>query len=751
MGRRAGGTVKRAFLGLLLLASPARAVEPTKILALRPADGEIHRRLDQSRWPGFVRERLAAQGWRLEIGPRGEQPADVEVEVTTLPAPTSLAALTEGLPVELGGARVTFAGRPYSKTGTVAAFRLPRPACPTCQRWLVVGDDPAELADFAFETALRGAGLQRRRSSPPPPEIDYQIRESPWLERTGRWRRTGEIWGVDAAAELDQIGRRDAEFARLVVVEGTPADTWVRLLVPPERSREPALVGLARTLDASARTMAARIPVTLETPLSVALEPDHETQGRNTGDVDAAVLGGPADLHLVWRPEDIDAYRVALAEALLARAGLGSGLPWLRAGAALWLAGDWYGRPYREWLPHLAAAEVLPTAAELLATEEQQDSSRPLWAPVAAAWVERLPGTNAREKLARIPGEPITRAVLERLARERAPAVSRRVPAPERFLAGVSFAHDNSLEGGYHAAGSGTQLDRLAALGADAVALMPFGYQRNARKPELGFLNRGATSENDAGMVHAARLARAKGFAVLWKPHLWISYGSWPGEVEMESEADWRAWWRTYRRFIVHHALLAEWAGSDLFSVGVELDRTVTREDDWGALIAAVRQFYSGPVTYAANWGEGSENVRFWRHLDVAGVDAYYPLAPREATTIGDEDLARGAREVVARLAAIAERSRLPLVLTEVGFPARRAAWIDPHDENGELNEADQERAYRALLPALQGRPWLRGAFFWKAFSGRRGDPPGRADFQFLGRPAERWVSLFWRAEKGAS
>jgi hypothetical protein len=276
---------------------------------------------------------------------------------------------------------------------------------------------------------------------------------------------------------------------------------------------------------------------------------------------------------------------------------------------------------------------------------------------------------------------------------------------------------------------------------------MPFAYQPDPRRPGLAFMNRHPASETDAGVVHAARCARARGFAVLWKPHLWISHESWPGEVAMATEADWAAWWRGYRRYVLHHAFLAAWSEAEAFAVGVELDKTLGREREWRGLIAAVRALYPGAVTYASNWHGGAEAVGFWDALDYAGVDAYYPL--HDSPAADRAALAAGARAVVARLARLAAASGRPVLLTEVGFAARRGAWTAPHEEGGEPSEADQAAAYRALLDAL-GRPrWLAGAFFWKAFSA----PPGRgsrADFQFLGRPAEAEVRR-WLAHAGGA
>ena len=404
---------------------------------------------------------------------------------------------------------------------------------------------------------------------------------------------------------------------------------------------------------------------------------------------------------------------------------------------------------------------TFPDVDQLLAGQEQEDGSAPLWTPAAAAVIDALAGDTLAAKLARVPGRATVTALLvraERTARAAWTEGARSgVPGgrpvqgcrPMPFLRGVSLAMLNSVDGGYQAPAVDGQLERLAALGADAVSLMPFAYQRDPHRPGLVFLNRSPESETDVGTVHAARRAHAHGFRVLWKPHLWISGRSWPGEVAMTGEADWAAWWGSYRRFVLHHAFLAAWARAELFSVGVELSATLGREAEWRRLIADVRRLYPGLVTYSANWGDDLERVKFWDALDLVGVDAYYPLAPTPEAT--PEDLARGAAEVVARLAREARAAGRPLLLTEVGFAAKRAAWFAAHREGGDYDEADQAAAYRALFGALGRPPWLAGLFVWKAFSGpvdgRRHGP--QADFRFLDRQAEGEVRRYWSETGG--
>ncbi len=536
------------------------------------------------------------------------------------------------------------------------------------------------------------------------------------------------------AAETGPAGQAEIHGERVVL-----------RVAPAERSR-PELVRLAAELDRAAAGMAPRVPVTLSSPITLVIEPDYVAQAKHAGEIGEAVRGhsdNPADLHLVYHPDDLPAYRFALAGALVARAGLAEKLPpELARGAALWLSRDWYGRPYPGWLPLLAAARVLPDPEEILAREEPPDSSILLATPAAAAVVDRLPGATLAAKLKPPPRPEQVREILLRVGSSPLPPSS---PAPARsvpFLKGVSLAMMNRLEGGYHAPTVGRQLDAFARLGANAVSLMPFAFQPGPDRPELRYLSRHPGSETDIGLLHAAREARARGIHVLWKPHIWVGRSSWTGEIAMKSEADWAAWWRSYRRYILHHALLARWAGADLFCVGVELSKTIGREAEWRDLIAAVRAFFPGAVTYAANWYGDLESVRFWNRLDFVGVDAYFPLAATPGA--GGPERERGARQVAERLAAASRRFHKPVLLTEVGFAAKKEAWKEPHIEGGDYSEDDQAAAYEALFGALGRQPWLAGTFVWKAFSAPGGDHRIEADFRFQGRQAERVIGKYY-------
>ena len=184
--------------------------------------------------------------------------------------------------------------------------------------------------------------------------------------------------------------------------------------------------------------------------------------------------------------------------------------------------------------------------------------------------------------------------------------------------------------------------------------------------------------------------------------------------------------------------------GADVFAF--ELSKTARQETEWRELIAAVRLFFPGPLTYAANWYGDLEHVQFWDDLDFIGVDAYFPLS--SSPQASRAELEKGARQIVDRFAATSRRWRKPILLTEVGFAAHRGAWVSPHEEHGEYSEEDQALAYEVLFDALGRRPWLAGTFVWKAYT--TGSSSGqRADFGFMGRKAEGVVGRYYGGEEG--
>jgi hypothetical protein len=284
------------------------------------------------------------------------------------------------------------------------------------------------------------------------------------------------------------------------------------------------------------------------------------------------------------------------------------------------------------------------------------------------------------------------------------------------------------------------------------ISQTPFGFVRSADSPRIVIPDPGRVywGETDAGIEETTRLARSRGIRTILKPHLWVAGWHdtvWTGEIRMKSEADWEAWFASYRVFLLHYARLAERLGVEALAVGTELQgTTLGHEAEWRAMIAAVREVYRGKLTYAANWDREFEALPFWDALDFAGVQAYFPLTDRAHASV--EELLAGWTRHLETLERVARRTGKRIVFTEVGYKSSEKAAVEPwlwkSDDAVSLEE--QARCYEAMFRAVWGRPWFAGSYIWKwfpHFDTRRS--PGDGNFTPQGKPAEtvirRWYS----------
>ncbi len=309
-------------------------------------------------------------------------------------------------------------------------------------------------------------------------------------------------------------------------------------------------------------------------------------------------------------------------------------------------------------------------------------------------------------------------------------------PLPS-FQRGVTLAHELSRKNeGYGSEAAFKQLARLKELGVNSVTLVPYGF---TRAPEDTDVRWRGSDETDERVTGTLREARRLGLTTVLKPQLWAR--RWTGDIVFTDDEAFRLWMSSYRAFILHYARMAELEQADLLVVGTELGGlTLPREADWRALFREVRTVYTGPLTYAANWGREFESLGFWDELDFLGVNFYYPLAaPGEQPRAGSPRL----KELERMLEEMSRKHRKPVLFTEVGYAASAAAAAEPWKEhNAPLDPEMQARCYEVIFQSFYGKRWLAGLHWWKWPSHGRGgmDDPS---FSPLGKPAlgvlERW------------
>ncbi len=112
--------------------------------------------------------------------------------------------------------------------------------------------------------------------------------------------------------------------------------------------------------------------------------------------------------------------------------------------------------------------------------------------------------------------------------------------------------------------------------------------------------------------------------------------------------------------------------------------------DHWLSLIRDVRKIFRGKLSYAANFDQYHE-VQFWSHLDLIGINAYFPLRGYRPPGQCDDDcmfslLKRGWAETLTTikhdLTALGV-SEKPIVFTELGYTFRRHATLEPWAMDG--------------------------------------------------------------------
>jgi hypothetical protein len=318
------------------------------------------------------------------------------------------------------------------------------------------------------------------------------------------------------------------------------------------------------------------------------------------------------------------------------------------------------------------------------------------------------------------------------------------------------FSRDGRMRGVCFVAGPPVAESSFLPLrknGVEWISQTPFGYLRSTDSPRIQMATRGDIywGETDEGLAATTRLARKLGIRTILKPHLWVGTwrdAGWSGDIRMRDEQDWKAWFGSYRDFLLHYAKLAEENGMEALAVGTELQgTTLEHEMEWRAMLGEVRKVYRGKITYAANWDREFEALPFWDALDFAGVQAYFPLTDQKKATVSA--LLSGWEPHLARLGRVAARTRRRIVFTEIGYRSAEGAAVQPWLWRTEdrPDPEEQARCYEAMFRAAWNQPWFGGLFVWKWFPDRdTRRSVGDGSFTPQGKPAEQVLGRWYTA-----
>lgn len=296
-------------------------------------------------------------------------------------------------------------------------------------------------------------------------------------------------------------------------------------------------------------------------------------------------------------------------------------------------------------------------------------------------------------------------------------------------------------------------VQRMQQNNIEWVTLVPWASQKDFDGAEVIHHNgeRSHIQYHDSSWVHQIEAARADGFKVFFKPHVWIrspSAGKWRSDVFPANEKNWTDWRNSYRDFILRYARVAQLAQAEMFCVGTEFSRlSIEKPEFWRELIKEVRCVYSGEITYAANWYREFDLITFWGDVDYIGIQAYFPLVASECPSV--QQVSAGWARHLPAIASVHEKYDREVLFTEIGYKSTADSgiapweWIDdPSDQSRGLSPETQANCYQAFFDTVWEQEWFAGVHLWQ-FRGDWAEDSGRANLDFTpqGKMAEKIIA----------
>jgi hypothetical protein len=314
-------------------------------------------------------------------------------------------------------------------------------------------------------------------------------------------------------------------------------------------------------------------------------------------------------------------------------------------------------------------------------------------------------------------------------------------PREYPFIAGMTWGW-TGVRGTWATPAAAGSMRAMAEHGVNWTALAYAAVQDTAQSTAVPF--REAPTVTDDEIVWAIREAKSHGLRVCLKPVVNVGDGTWRAHIgffdqDVPGEPTWGEWFASYREFLLHAARIAEAEGCEMLCVGCEMVRADSREAEWRSLVAAVREVYSGLVTYNCDKYQ-EDRLGWWDAVDVISSSGYYPIDRWETE--------------LDRIEPAVAAAGKPFFFMEAGCPSRTGSPDRPNDWSlpGEPSGEAQLRYYRTMFDACAARPWVRGFMMWdwppRLYA--EADAAANDDYCPYGKPAGALLARHYR-ERTAS
>ena len=111
----------------------------------------------------------------------------------------------------------------------------------------------------------------------------------------------------------------------------------------------------------------------------------------------------------------------------------------------------------------------------------------------------------------------------------------------------------------------------------------------------------------------------------------------------------------------------------------------------------------------------GYQNVPWWNQLDYIGIDAYFPIASQNDTTLAGLTAAwQNRANAIESWRASRALTDKQVLFTEVGYQSADGSAQAPGVSGSPtIDLQEQADAYHALLSVMTTKSWWDGAFWW--------------------------------------
>ena len=617
-----------------------------------------------------------------------------------------IAALSDQLPVSFTSSGFTFDQKTYTDPEDVFKLYLyPNPLNPAFPIYLITGNSEAAIYNM----------LQRKHaddwSSLMWASWGYEVYKGNTLNLLGYFSDT--TWVMDKTVHFDFSNSADT-------IGQTPHFTFIG---HDQIYEDEAILPIMKQCEAGYENIRAFLEKDIDQRISYNIYPSIEQKGLMLSNTDPAHADFNQKAVYAVINDNFKGQQWQKENEVILRTLLNRPQKFvLEKGLSIYFSGQWQQKGYAYWVNRLYYSNNLPSLSELLDNDVWRHESELVMGTAAASLVDFLIQLWGKEVFLKQYSNwnPNIKEIryLEAQWHEKLRQSPSLKPSKEKdlaFLKGFNFAHEGyRIYNGYGSQLAKASLEKLKSLGANAIAIVPYSYMRNPEKPSSIPIIQDAGAETDESVIFAHREAQKMGMYTLLKPQIWLGR-SWPGEVSMNSEEDWNAFFDYYYRWIRHYALLAEIHDIDGLSLGVEFAKaTIQRPDDWKRLLRKIKDLYSGHITYSANWGDEFEQFSFWDEFDYIGLNCYYPLSKEEEPK--KETLKKTFRSIAEKIEKVSRQYDKPIVFTEIGFRSVDRTWENPHEDSKgrNYNEHCQNLCYEVVFEEIADKDWCKGILWWK-------------------------------------